>query len=164
MALVRYVPRLVGLVVTLAGLATEAVANMHGDTYDWSAELVEFDDGADTMTVKARVEQYAGIPNLDEYSEGDRLTLVWTGRSWAAGVRDLGTNPETADEALTLPVEFVGSESDGRYVSFRVPVPADSVARVRELTAGDRITAVSPRGDADWDSGVISVRHYNDVD
>lgn len=155
----------VGLAAGLAGLSAIAAADMHDDgTYDWSAELVEFDDGANTMVVKARVEQYARIPDLDSFSEGDRLTLVWTGRSWAAGVRDLGTQPEAAADALTLPVEFVGSESDGRYVSFRVPVPDESVARVSELTVGDRITAVSPRGDADWESGVTSVRHYNDVD
>jgi hypothetical protein len=151
------------LVAGLTGMVSVAAADMHDNTYDWSAELIAFDDAAHTMTVRARIEDYASIPNLDEFSEGDRLTLVWTGRSWAAGVRDLGTNPETAPEALTLPVEFVGTENDGRYVSFRVPVPADSLARVRELMIGDRVTGVSPRGDAEWSSGVVSVRHYNDV-
>ena len=152
--------------VALLGAGTNvsaADAQATADAYEWSAEMIGFDEAAGTVTVRARVEGYTRIEGLEHFAEGERLTLVWTGRNWAAGVRDIGDTLEIPDGALSLPIEFV--EHDGDYVSFRVPVPASSVERIRALEPGDRITAYSPRGEtASWDAAVISMRHYNDVD
>jgi len=133
------------------------------DTYEWSAEMVAYDAAAGTMTVRARIEQYSPIESLESFEEGDRLTLVWTGRSWASGVRNIAVDPVLDEAVLRIPIEFVGTELDDRYVVFRVPVPAGSAARLEALEPGARITAASPRGDVDWDGSVVSVRHYNDV-
>ena len=151
----------------LVGAGTNAlaadVATSSEGAYEWSAEMVAFDEAAGTLTAKARVEGYAQIDGLDRFEEGERLTLVWTGRSWAAGIRDIGSRPEIPEGALSLPIEFVASSGD--YVSFRVPVPDNSVERIRALEPGDRITAHSPRGQTPpWESAVISMRHYNDVE
>jgi len=151
----------------LVGAGTSAMAADVGTSsegaYEWSAQMVDFDEAAGTLTAKARVEGYAQIEGLDGFAEGERLTLVWTGRSWAAGIRDIGPSPEIPEGALSLPIEFVASTGD--YVTFRVPVPANSVERIGELQPGDRITAHSPRGQTPpWESAVISMRHYNDVE
>jgi hypothetical protein len=133
------------------------------DTYTWTAYLVDYNSANQTATLKARVEGYADIENLDAFAEGDRLTLTWTGRQWAAGIRDLERDAELSAELLTLPVEFVASERDGEYIHFRVPVPEEAVAVVSEFEAGTPLTGTSPRMADDWDSGVVALRHYNDV-
>lgn len=146
-----------------AATAATAVAAEHG-TYDWSATLVSFDETAGTAVFEARVESHAHIDGLDGFADGDRLTLVWTGRSWAAGIRDLARDPELAPGTLSLPVEFVASERDGEYLRFRVTVPAAAFETLAAFEPGTRVTAVSPKEPANYGSGVISMRHYNDVD
>lgn len=156
----------IGFTLAASILATGAIAatvEAADETYEWSAEVVRFDKSAETLTVRARIESYAPISDLSGYSEGQRLTLVWTGRSWAAGVRDVGVSPDLPEGALSLPIEFV--HADDNYVTFRVHVPGGSVAKVAALEPGERVTGHSPRGDTpDWEAGVVSLRHYNDVD
>lgn len=133
------------------------------ENYDWSAKLVSFDAAAGTAVLQERVEAHADIAGLDGFTDGDRLTLVWTGRSWAAGIRDLARDPELAPGALTLPVEFVSSESDGEYINFRIKVPASAIEKLAALDPGVRVRGESPRSGASFDDAVISLRHYNDV-
>ena len=145
-----------------AALAATAMAAEH-DSYEWSAQLVSFDEASATAVMQARVEGHARIDGLDRFADGDRLTLVWTGRTWAAGIRDLARNPELTPETLSLPVEFVSTERDGEYINFRVKVPAAAIDKLAAMDPGVRITAVSPKRTAAFDSGVISMRHYNDI-
>lgn len=158
--------RTIGFALAANVLATSAIGattDSADETYEWSAEVISFDESAETLTVRARIESYAPISDLRGYSEGERLTLVWTGRSWAAGVRDVGANPDLPKGALSLPIEFV--DADDGYVTFRVPVPSGSVERVATLEPGARVTGHSPRRHTnDWRAGVVSLRHYNDVD
>ena len=146
-----------------AVMAATALAAEHG-TYDWSARLVSFDQAAGTAVLESRVEGHADIDGLDSFADGDRLTLVWTGRSWAAGIRDLARDPELSAETLSLPVEFVSSERDGEYINFRVKVPASAIGTIAAMEPGVRITGVSPKQATSFESGVMSMRHYNDVD
>jgi hypothetical protein len=146
------------------GVAGTASGNETGqDNYEWSAELVSYDEATNTAVVKARVESYAEIEGLDEFSDGDRLILTWTGRSWAAGIRGLARDPELTQSTLSLPVEFVSTELDGRYIHFRIPMPESASEIVADLEPGTRVTGTSPRMAADWATGVVSLRHYNDV-
>jgi hypothetical protein len=133
------------------------------ETYDWSAQLVSFDAATGTAVLKERVEAHADIVGLDGFADGDRLTLVWTGRSWAAGIRDLARDPELPEWALRLPVEFVASEGDGEYIHFRIKVPASAVEMLAGLDPGVRLRGESPRTGANFDAAVVSLRHYNDV-
>jgi len=133
------------------------------DTYDWSAQLVSFDAATGTAVLKERVEAHADIADLDEFADGDRLTLVWTGRSWAAGIRDLARDPELEPGTLTLPVEFVASEGDEDYIHFRIKVPASATAMLAGFDPGVRLRGESPRSGASFDEAVVSLRHYNDV-
>ncbi|HUF72716.1 MAG TPA: hypothetical protein VMR74_07450 [Gammaproteobacteria bacterium] len=146
------------------GLAGTASANAADEgNYDWSAKLVSYDEATNTAVVQARVESYVEIEGLDEFSEGDRLVLSWTGRSWAAGIRGLARDPELTPSTLSLPVEFVSTELDGRYIDFRIPVPESASEIIADMEAGTRVTGTSPRRATDWATSVISLRHYNDV-
>lgn len=133
------------------------------ETYEWSAQLVSFDAASGTAVLKERVEAHADITGLAGYADGERLTLVWTGRSWAAGIRDLAPDPELAQGALTLPVEFVSSERDGEYINFRIKVPASAVEKLAAMQPGVRVRGESPRSGASFDEAVVSLRHYNEV-
>lgn len=145
----------------LALFPTSARAEHHD--YEWSATLVSFDEASMTAVVQARIESYVDIEGLDEFSEGQRLILTWTGRNWAAGVRGLSADPELTPDTLSLPVDFVSTESDGRYVNFRIPVPSDAVDAIATMEPGTRVTGMSPRMATDWDTAVSSLRDYNDV-
>jgi len=148
----------------LANLAlypTSARAEHHD--YEWSATLVSYDEASRTAVVQARVESYVSIEGLDEFSDGDRLILTWTGRNWAAGIRGLAADPELTPETLSLPVEFVSTERDGQYVNFRIPVPANAADTIASMEPGTRVTGMSPRMATDWDTAVSSLRDYNDI-
>ena len=150
---------------TLAVAAASATAARAAaaENYEWSAKLVAFDAAAGTAVLQERVETHADIAGLDGFTDGEPLTLVWTGRSWAAGIRDLAREPELAPGALTLPVEFVSSERDGEYINFRIKVPASAIEKLAAMEPGVRVRGESPRSGASFDDAVISLRHYNDV-
>lgn len=150
------------LALNAASHADESASTMP-DEYEWSAELVAFDAAERTLTAQARVEHHAEIENLAEFDAGDRLTLTWTGRFSAAGIRDLSPTRETSPDRLTMPVEFVSSEMDGQYINFRVPVPPADVAAIETLSPGDWIRGTSPRQATEWSDAVSTIRPYNDV-
>ena len=151
------------LAVAAASATATGVRAAAPENYDWSAKLVSFDAAAGTAVLQERVEAHADIEGLGGFADGERLTLVWTGRSWAAGIRDLARDPELAPGALTLPVEFVSSEHDGEYINFRIKVPASAIEKLAAMDPGVRVRGESPRSGASFDNAVISLRHYNDV-
>jgi len=150
----------------LAGLAANATAavTINSETYDWSATLVSFDRAAGTAVLQARFEAHADTGNPGDFAAGDRLTLVWSGRNWAADIRALGDDPGLDPRSLTLPVEYVATVRDGRYLNFRVRVPDQAFAAIEAMDPGMRVTGVSPRSGAGWDTAVLELRHYNDID
>jgi len=149
--------------VGFAGHEAKAQDSDETETYDWSAQLVSFDRTSSTAVFKARIESHATIDNLEEFSDGDRLILVWSGRSWAAGVRDLARDPELTPDTLSLPVEFVSSENDNQYLNFRIHVPEASAGTIAAFEPGTRVTGISPKMATNWTTGVQTLRHYNDV-
>jgi len=152
-----------GAVLLSSTAASLSFAATSKDSYGWSGKLISFDPGAQTAVFQARIETHANIEGLDDFSDGERLILIWTGRSWAAGVRGLSANPKLEPAALSLPVEFVSTERDGQYVNFRIPVPDAAVDTIATFEPGVRVTGISPKMATDWDSGVSMLRHYNDT-
>lgn len=145
----------------LTAAAAEDATEARGE-YSWSAKLIEVDEANGTVTVEARLEEPDEV-DREALSAGDRVTLAWVGRSWAAGVSDIGTDLELSADRLTLPVEFVSFEMDGHYVRFRVPLPDDAVQSVAALESGDWVTGISPRESRGWNQAVTRLRPYNDV-
>lgn len=152
----------------IAGLLAMAAAhpiaadNTAKDSYTWSAELVAIDEQARTATLQARFVSNADV-DLKSLEAGDRMTLVWTGITTAAGVRQITNGATPEDDRLTLPIEFVSTEIDDQYVRFKVPVPSNDLAKLSSLTPGQWITATSPYRAAHWEEAVVNVRPYNDV-
>ena len=148
--------------VAMMMLPPATASETANETYTWSAELVAVDERARTMTVQSSLVSDADV-SFDSLDAGDRVTLTWSGINTAAGVRRITEGAAPADDRLTLPIEFVSSELEGRYVRFKVPVPSDDLAKVASLSAGHYVTATSPRRAANWQEAVADVRPYNDV-
>jgi hypothetical protein len=152
------------LALTSLAIHAEDSNSAQTEPYEWSAQLVSFDETAKTAVLQARVESHARIDGLEDFSDGDRLILTWTGRSWASGIRGLAKDPELTPQTLALPIEFVSAESNGQYVNFRIHVPDSALEAIADMEIGSRVTGTSPRMAADWSNAVSSLRHYNDVE
>lgn len=155
------------LLLVHAACSETAFAQDSADTqqqYEWSAELVSFDQGSGTATLKARMDTRADKSVLESLSEGDRITITWTGLTWGAGIADISREgPPQSSDRLDLPAEFVGTEMDDTYVLFRVPVPRGSAASLRGLSSGDWVTAATPHDATELNEAVSEIRPYNDV-
>jgi hypothetical protein len=159
------------LLTATLGQAWAANDQKSADTYTWSAELVSFDPSSRMITVKSHIDGASAIEGLDELKQGDPITLTWVGLTWGAGIRGVtrgheastATGASTDTDALMLPAEFVGTEMDDQYITYRLPIPADAAAKIQALKAGDWVTATSPRHPADTKSAVVAIRGYNDV-
>jgi hypothetical protein len=145
-------------------LATAATPAEHSttETYTWSAELVALDQGNSTVTVRSRLVENPDAANFSALRPGETVTLTWTGLSTAAGVRAIERGA-SSNERMTMPVEYVSNELDGHYVTFKVPIPMNDVARLTKLKPGDYVTATAPLRARDAKEAVISIRPYTDV-
>jgi hypothetical protein len=132
-------------------------------TYTWSAELVTFDQEARTVTVKSRFVENPESASLSTLHEGDHAMLTWSGLSTAAGVRAIERGNTSRFDRMTMPVEFVSSEPNGRYISFKVPIPAHDSDKIAKLSPGDWVTATSPLSAKNLTEAVASIRPYTDV-
>jgi hypothetical protein len=132
-------------------------------TYTWSAELVEFDAASNSVTVRALLVSNPESPDLSKLNAGERAMLTWSGITMAAGVRAVERGDSSSFDRMTMPIEFVASELDGRYVTFKVPVPADSAASLAKLQPGAYVTATSPMRAKNAAEAVVAIRPYNDV-
>jgi len=152
------------LVHAIAAPTAAAESADAAEPFTWSAELVSFDASSNTVTLKSYLDTRVDRAALETLSEGDLVTIGWTGLNWGAGIA--GVTKGSADELdthLRMPAEFVRTEMDGQYLVYRVPVPEDAGSRLETLEPGAWVTGTSPRDAASLDEAVISVRGYNDV-
>ena len=133
------------------------------DSYTWSAELVALDESAGTAVVRSRTVNHANLEALAELPDGDRVTITWSGLTWGSGIRSITRGTASEADRFNLPAEFVSSEMDGQYVTFRVPVPEEALAKISSVEPGAWVTLTSPHRPAGWDEAVVDARPYNDV-
>ncbi len=146
-----------------AAATHDASAAPAQQTYTWSADLVAYDAGSHTVTLRAMLFSDADAPDKSKLQAGDRVTLTWSGLSTGAGIRAIERGTNTKYDRMTMPVEFVSTEVDGRYVSFKVPVPMKDAEAVAKLKPGDYVTVTSPLKAKSPDDVVMAIRDYNDV-
>ena len=149
--------------VSMAAQSTKLVAELSektSETYTWSAELVAFDAASNTVTVRAPLVSNPERTNLAALHAGDRAVLTWSGLSTAAGVRAIERGNTSSFDRMTMPIEFVSSELEGRYVSFKVPIPAKDAAAIGKLSPGVYVTATSPLRAKSAADAVTSIRPY----
>jgi hypothetical protein len=145
-----------------ADKASAASSDRADTTYTWSAELVDFDAASNRITVRAMLVSNPEQTDLAALHAGDRAVLTWSGLSMAAGVRAVQRGSSSSFDRMTMPIEYVASELDGRYVSFKVPIPARDAAAIAKLTPGTHVTATSPLQAKSMEEAVTTIRPYND--
>src|SRR5262245_20873091 len=122
---------------------TAAAPATRGPSFGWFAELVSYDAGAHTMTVKARVE-----PHVARYAQtftpGERLVLTWyqfagnaDAITYAAPEKDM-----TAKSGYVVRAKFVAA--DARTLTFVLPVPATLASSLAEGKPGTPIRVGAP--------------------
>ena len=141
----------------VSGAAANVVAGATPETYTWSAKLVAYDEAEKMATVQAMV---VGDGELTGYSAGDRIVLTWSGITTASGIRSIARG-ESGRGRFEMPVEFAAI--DGRYVTFRVPVPTGSIDRVKAIEPGQWVTSTSPQPAPDPSTVVVEMRGFTDV-
>jgi len=154
------------LAFTTAWLAGAPLQSPQGasDTFFWHGELVALDQSARTMTVKSMVVGGA-LHELGNFKTGDRIVLGWSGLDKYANainhaVRVDGT--KKSEERFTFPVEFVAFDATQKYLTFKAPVPAESISKLQSLKPGQWVTATSPQGKAVENQPIVAVRSYNE--
>jgi hypothetical protein len=134
------------------------------DTYQWSGELVAFDEPMRTMTVKTSAVGEAQ-KQLAAFKAGDKVLLNWSGfDKYASAVNGAWKQDGTRkpEARFSFPAEFVAFDASRNYVTFKVPVPADATARLKSIKPGEWITAISKHGHASVSQPIAAVRGYND--
>ena len=139
--------------------SSDATGTTALDNYTWSAQLVALDDASRIATVRAMLVGH-DLGDLSGYKDGDRIVLTWSGVTSASGIRCIARG-ETARGRFEMPVELAAV--DGRYLEFRVPIPADHLDRIRTIEPGQWVTAMSPQPATDPARVVVSIRGFNDV-
>ena len=133
-----------------------------GETFSWLSELVELDENARMITVEARVVGEQARAEFGRLKTGERVMLTWSGLDkysdaiWRAD-RFTGNKSE---ERFTFPVEFVSFDGGRHYVTFKVQIPANSMANLKALKPGEWVTATSPHGPSANSTPVTMVEPY----
>jgi hypothetical protein len=147
----------------MSRLAAQSTSQPAADTYTWSGELVSLDEGARILTVKARVVGDQPMTELPKFKSGDRILLTWSGYDkYADAINHViryDATKKTA-ERFTFPVDFVGFDSAHQYVTFKAPVPADSIGKIKSLKPGEWVTATSPQTKTAESQPIVSIRPY----
>jgi hypothetical protein len=144
-----------------AGAASAQSWQKPDDSYQWSAELVTFDEAARTVTLRAMA--FGDAPKqAATLKSGDKIFVRWSGfDKYANAINGLQkVEGGKADPRFAFPAEFVGFAPETNYVTFKVTIPADSVNRMKATKPGQWITATCRHG-AD---AIVAIRGYNDLE
>jgi hypothetical protein len=132
-------------------------------TYNWHAELVAFDQGARTITLRTRAVGSSVANQIKGFKAGERVLLFWSGFDNSAnGIREVikYDMARSMKESFLLPVELVTPMLENESVTFKLRSPASADAVLKAVKLGDWVTITSrqrPSGDAD---AVVAVKAY----
>jgi|SRR5688572_1791009 len=132
------------------------------DSFSWSAELVAFDEGSKTVTVKASGWGEHVAADFGRLKAGERVVLRWSGYDNYADsiLRGLRASEIKAEERFTFPVEFVSFDPERKYITFKVVIPETSLPSIKMLKPGEWVTATSPHGPSAKTTPISAVRPY----
>ena len=153
------------LVLNLAVCASARSERSATDSYEWRGQFVAFDDVAKMITVKSPAVGEALLAQLPTFKAGDKIVLKWSGfDNYASAI--IGASPfkagQSAEARFAFPVEFVSVDTVLGYVTFKAPIPVESVERVKSLRHGEWITGVSVHGAGSYTQPIAMVRGFND--
>ncbi len=145
---------------TSAGQTRASVA----DNYQWSGELVSFDDSVKTATIKARLVDREAVAELQRLKAGDRANLLWSGYdTYADAIRRVMaySADRKGDERFLLPAELVSTEAPNQFVTFRLRVPDSQAAPLKFVEPGEWVTVTSSHRASRDAAAVVSIRPYS---
>jgi hypothetical protein len=126
---------------------------------------VALDQPAKTVTVKSMAVGDA-LQELPRFKAGDKILLGWSGfDKYANSINHAVRYDATkkSDDRFSFPAEFVAFDAEHRYVTFKAPVPDESMAKLQSLKPGQWITATSPHGKTSDTRPIVAIRGYNDT-
>ena len=132
-------------------------------TYRWHGELLELDENRNLLTVRARVAAPEGMATMAGAEAGTPIVITWSGfEDRANGIRSVAPADDSGlwgNDGFLLRAELVATDPATRYLTFKAPIPAESLAPVRTLTRGDWATVTSPH----WptDGSIAAVAAYD---
>jgi hypothetical protein len=155
------------LLLTAGRMAATPVqsAPTGNETYVWNGELVALDQTAKIITVKSMVVGSA-LDELGHFKGGDRVMLSWSGiDKYANAVNHVARYDATkkSGERFAFPAEFVSFDAAQKYVTFKAPIPAESISKLLSLKPGQWVTATSPHGKGSEAQPIVAIRGYNDT-
>jgi hypothetical protein len=130
------------------------------DSFQWSGELVSFDEAGRSATVKARLVNQKAVDELKRFKAGERVLLFWSGYDkYADAIRSvMAFSADKANDRFLTPVELVSTDAPNQYATFKLRVPESSVGMLKSVKAGEWVTVTSPhRSTAD---AVLAIRPY----
>lgn len=141
--------RSLALFLCLLGVSGTAGA---ASSYEWNAEFVSVDHGARTMTVKARMVSAEALDGIEDIQSGDGIIITWSGHyERAHGIRrvNLADAQTDAGQRFQLRAIFETVDPSTRYLTFTLIAPADSLAALAHLAAGEWATLTSSHEPSD---------------
>jgi hypothetical protein len=135
-----------------------------GEAFSWNGELVAFDETARIITVKSPVVDEQAAAQFGRLKSGERVMLTWSGyERFADAIREVRSGSAgKPEERFTFPVEFVSFNAEQRYATFKVQIPGQHIANLKQLKPGEWITATSPHGASSRSTPILVVKPYVD--
>ena len=152
------------LVLGTAALRTQS-AQSASDTFTWHGELVSVDTTARTMTVKARVAYQEALSELNQFTAGQPVWVVWSGVSdYSDAVRQFrrAEAHQKITDRLVMQAELVSPHATNQYVTLRVKVPEASLAAIKSVKPGEWVTVTSRHHAATEVEAVVGVKPYTE--
>src|SRR5688572_1237845 len=149
--------RIVLAALSVWSMAVYAQSSQTGDgAWQWSAELVSFDEATRMLTVKAMAVGDAAR-QVSAVKSGEKVMITWSGFDKYASAVNGVVKPDATKKLETrfaFPAEFVAFDAERNYITFKASVPADSVSRIKALKTGQWVTATSKPASQDRKSVV----------
>jgi len=150
----------VGAGVTTAQTAqgTQALS----DTYVWHGELVSFEPGTGTFTVKARVLSEVAR-EAGRFNAGDRVLVTWSGMDkYADAVRQVTKYEanQKVDTPFSFAVEIASRDVQNDYMTFKFRAPQAASAAVKAVKPGEWITVTTRQRPASDAQAIVSIEPY----
>src|SRR5688572_7840730 len=148
-----------------AGMTTAQTAQVPqavSDTYIWHGELVSFEPGTGTFTVKARV-----LPDVAKeagrFNAGDRVLVTWSGMDkYADAVRQVMKYDanQKIETPFSFAVEIASRDVQNDYMTFKFRAPQAATAAVTAVKTGEWITITSRQRPASEGQAIVSIEPY----
>jgi len=133
------------------------------DNYFWHAELVALDAASRWITVKAPVVGEQAPAEIAKLKAGEKIILTWSGVDrYTSGINHAVayTAAKNSDGRFSIPVDFVSYDAPQKYLTFKTQVPAEGIAKIKDLKPGEWVTATSIHGKATEAQPVVGIRPY----